>query len=243
MIYIKYIGKRKNKNGTPISWAWFFCEYCEKYVEKRLAIRKKAKSCGCAQYKLASIARIGQKRTDETRIKQSKASKGKKKSEEHIKNMSKAQKGKKISEETRQKRIIKGASKGKKNPMYGKNHTEISRQRISKTRIDKGIAKGENNSQWQGGKSFEPYGIEFDKEFKQQIFERDNYTCQCSDCEHKSNLLDAHHIDYDKKNNIIENIITLCRSCHSKTNGKKNRQYYTEFYQNIMMNKLMECFL
>jgi len=92
-------------------------------------------------------------------------------------------------------------------------------------------------------KSFEIYPPEFNKGFKQQILERDNYTCQDPNCEHKSNTLDAHHIDYDKKNNIPENVITLCRSCHMKTNGKNKRQYFTEFYQNIMMGKLMECLL
>lgn len=90
---------------------------------------------------------------------------------------------------------------------------------------------------WNNGSSFEPYGIEFNKEFKQFIYERDNYTCQCPDCEHKTNILDAHHVDYDKKNNIPKNIITLCRSCHTKTNGKNNRQYWTEYYKNIMENK------
>ena len=148
--------------------------------------------------------------------------------------ISEAKKGKKCTEEHKQK--VSLAKKGKK-------RTKEVKQKISKTRIEKGIAKGENNPNWQDGKSFEPYGIEFNKGFKQQIFERDNYTCQCPDCKHKSNILDAHHIDYDKKNNIPENVITLCRSCHMKTNGKNKREYFKEFYQNIMMGKIMECFL
>jgi len=243
MIYIKYIGKIKNKNGTPSSWAWFFCEFCEVYVKRRLDAGKRSKSCGCVHYDLVAKANKGQKRTEKTRQKMSNASKGKKKTKEHSKNMSKALKGKKISEEERQKRIIRGASVGKKNPMYGKKQAEISRQKISKTRIERGVAKGENNSQWQNGKSFEPYGLEFNKEFKQTIYERDSYTCQCPDCGHKTDLLDAHHIDYNKKNNNPENLITLCRSCHMKTNPKNNRVYWIEFYQNIMINRIMEGLL
>ena len=125
-------------------------------------------------------------------------------------------------------------NKGKKNI-----YSEETLQKMSKSHI--GLQIKEKNGMWNNGSSFEEYGIEFNKQFKQQILERDNYMCQCPDCEHKSNTLDAHHIDYDKQNNSPENIITLCRSCHSKTNF--NRKFYIEFYQNIMMGKLMECFL
>jgi len=38
--------------------------------------------------------------------------------------------------------------------------------------------KLEKNPAWFGGKSFEPYGIQFNKELKKKIKERDNYKCQ-----------------------------------------------------------------
>ena len=41
-----------------------------------------------------------------------------------------------------------------------------------------------------------------------------------------------HHIDYDKKNNNPENLITLCNSCHTKTNIK-NRDYWKNYYSEI----------
>jgi len=125
-------------------------------------------------------------------------------------------------------RIVQNGEKAKSCgcQLYSKEH----RQEMS-------IAnKGKNNPNWQNGKSFEEYGKEFNKEFKQFIYKRDSYCCQNPDCEYKTNILDAHHIDYNKKNNISENVITLCRSCHSKTNGKKRRQYFTEYYQNIIKN-------
>src|SRR3989337_2208278 len=129
---------------------------------------------------------------------------------------SESNKGQKRTEESRQKM---------RESHLGKKYTEETKKIWSKQR------KGENNPM---------YGKIVSEETKQQILERDNYTCQDPNCEHKSNTLDAHHIDYDKKNNIPENVITLCRSCHMKTNGKNKRQYFTEFYQNIMMGKLME---
>ncbi|MFH1547410.1 MAG: hypothetical protein ABIC57_02900, partial [bacterium] len=37
--------------------------------------------------------------------------------------------------------------------------------------------KGERCSNWQGGKSFELYGVEFDDELKEKIRERDGHVC------------------------------------------------------------------
>ena len=97
---------------------------------------------------------------------------------------------------------------------------------------------GELSPTWDGGKSFEPYSPEFNKPLKQSILERDNYTCQYPDCNHSSERLIVHHIDYNKKNSNPENLIILCNSCHSKTNGKNNRQYWTEFYQ-ILISSIL----
>src|SRR3990167_7283767 len=155
--------------------------------------------------------------------------------EEARQKMSKARKGRILSEETRQK--MRKTKLGENHPMFGKHHSEETRQKIGKIKL------GENNPNWQNGKSFEPYGLEFNKELKQQVLERDNYECLNPNCEHLSEGLDCHHIDYDKKNNNLENLIILCDSCHTKTNDKKKRQYWTEFYQSIMINRIIDCLL
>ena len=46
--------------------------------------------------------------------------------------------------------------------------TEFTRERVL----------GKKNNNWQGGKSFEPYGIEFSKKLKEEVRKRDNYRCQ-----------------------------------------------------------------
>jgi hypothetical protein len=94
---------------------------------------------------------------------------------------------------------------------------------------------GENADGWLGGKSFEPYGLEFNKELKSRIYERDNHLCQNPDCENPSRKLDAHHIDYNKQNNSEFNLISLCCKCHTTTNW--NRESWTLFYQNIIKIK------
>ena len=93
--------------------------------------------------------------------------------------------------------------------------------------------KGKEHPDWIDGSSFEPYGIEFNKKFKKLIKDRDFNVCQTPGCINTEGLC-VHHIDYDKKNNNPENLITLCRSCHSKTNDRNKRQYFTEYYNNIL---------
>ena len=91
---------------------------------------------------------------------------------------------------------------------------------------------GENNPFWQGGKSFENYPREFNKELKTKIKERDK--CRCQECfRHETEIehgLVIHHIDYDKTNNDQMNLITLCRVCHGQT-VYKNADWI-EYYQN-----------
>jgi len=87
---------------------------------------------------------------------------------------------------------------------------------------------GENSHAWRGGKSFEPYGLEFNKFLKKMIRERDDCKCQyCGTEEGPSRKLDIHHINYDKRDNLEENLISLCKSCHTKTNY---RRWYWESY-------------
>lgn len=56
----------------------------------------------------------------------------------------------------------------------------------------------------------------YTKEFaliKEQVKERDRYVCRDCGCDDRRRLI-VHHLDYNKKNNRINNLITLCRSCH-----------------------------
>ena len=60
---------------------------------------------------------------------------------------------------------------------------------------------------------------------------RDGYRCvECN----KRKKLAVHHIDYNKKNSVNENCISLCFSCHGKTNAidrNKWTTYFREKYQ------------
>lgn len=62
-------------------------------------------------------------------------------------------------------------------------------------------------------------GRPFTKQLKERIKARDNYCCRLCKSHEK---LYIHHIDYDKTSVIEDNLISLCLSCHVKTNYNRN---------------------
>jgi len=94
--------------------------------------------------------------------------------------------------------------------------------------------KKENHYNWQNGKSFEKYGLEFDSSLKEQVRFRDGYKCKLCGCSQLENgrQLDVHHINYNKKNNKLDNLIALCSICHGKTNY--NRKYWEKYFQGVL---------
>ena len=90
---------------------------------------------------------------------------------------------------------------------------------------------GDKHPNWRGGTSEEPYAFEFSKQLKELIRHRDGYKCQKCGCPEIENnkKLTCHHIDYDKKNCLPINLISLCSSCNSKVNF--NRSKWTKYFQ------------
>jgi len=98
---------------------------------------------------------------------------------------------------------------------------------------------GNKNPAWNGGSSYLPYcPIWTSKEFKEYIKYRDKHRCQNPSCRIKLNVrLVIHHIDYTKENCATDNLITLCISCNSRANHK--RESWKKFYKRVLhMNSL-----
>ena len=118
----------------------------------------------------------------------------------------------------------------------GYKHTDETKRKKSEIAKSKGFGKWmtgkilENSNNWWGGKSFELYGLEFNKNKKEQIRQRDNYQCQeCGYSQKELNYkLHIHHIDYNKQNNQENNLISLCRNCHIQTNFQ--REDWTNYF-------------
>jgi hypothetical protein len=108
----------------------------------------------------------------------------------------------------------------------GKKLSEITRLKMSINRM------GEKHWNWNNGSSFAPYPILFNKQLKDKVRVRDNFTCQlCKKPEMECNRrLAVHHIDYNKSNVSLDNLIALCLSCHMKTNSNQDywKQHFTK---------------
>lgn len=163
---------------------------------------------------------------------------GKKLPESHKMNISKAMKGRKIEWKDKIGKGIKKRwsilDKEKRKIRMEKMH-EIHRELLKNPNHIKQLSeaqRGEKSHCWKGGISFEPYGLEFNKQLKVSIRQRDNFTCQeCNYTEEQLGyIFGPHHIDYNKRNNNPNNLILLCRSCNSKANFK--REDWTTHFQN-----------
>jgi len=144
-------------------------------------------------------------------------------SEIHKKQISKTLSGRKLSKKTKNK--MRKARLGIPSGMLGKKQTKETIEKRKETFKKRKVNQGNKNGRWNGGTSFLPYSINWTETLKRAIRERNNYICQiCSQYGY-----DVHHIDYNKLNCNIKNLITLCRSCHIKTNH--NREYWIKYFK------------
>jgi 5-methylcytosine-specific restriction enzyme A len=197
-------------------------------------------------------------RTEETKKKIALAFTGRRLSEETKKKLSLAFTGRKMSEE--QKKKISIANKGKINKgtfkkgqkswnagtaiylickQCGKHFIPQNynpKQKYCSIKCAGLAQSGENNPSWNGGKSFEPYSIDWTETLRRSIRERDRYTCQMCGKLQTDRAFCVHHIDYNKKNDNPNNLITLCLECHLKTNI--NRNYWQNYFKSNMITGL-----
>ena len=190
----------------------------------KISFANGGENCSEETRRKISIAKSGKKHSEESKVKISISNTGKIRSEEFKAKLSIINRGKIFSDETRAK--ITAAKTG---------HlvSEETKAKLS----------GKTCNFWQGGIQNIPYGPGNDEELKEFIRIRDNYICQ--ECGVVWNGLEKkfhpHHIDYDKNNHIPWNRITLCRSCHAKTNS--NREYWTKHLYEINFNNCVQRIL
>jgi hypothetical protein len=91
--------------------------------------------------------------------------------------------------------------------------------------------RGKNHGCWKGGISHRRYSFSFNSQIKERVRVRDNFRCKICSVPELELLrrLHVHHIDYNKKNTNINNLISLCHKCHMKTN--MNRKYWILYFK------------
>ena len=166
----------------------------------------------------------GKKRTPEQRLRMSEARKkaGKNPKDSYIKGI-----------ETRRKngwnrnpeKTSRLHSENNVRAMLGKKHSVETLFKMSLAH------KGENNHNWDGGKTLESIRIRKSFEYRlwrSSVFKRDSYTCQL--CGKHGGSLCADHIKpfalFPELHFDLENGRTLCISCHRKTDTYGYRAMY-----------------
>lgn len=150
-------------------------------------------------------------------------------------------KGTKCSEEAK-----KNLSKKHIRYKYKYEITEETRKKMienARVRNEKGINCGENNYRWikdrsklkkQDRRNDSAY-----KDWRKQIYKRDNYKCKIN-TEECSGRIEAHHIlrwrDHPELRYEVNNGILLCRFHHPTK--RKDEEVLVEYYQELLKNNI-----
>lgn len=186
---------------------------------------------------------IGRKQSEEANRKRSESLKNIPRTEEWKKKIGIANTGKKHSKETKEKNSL-ATKEYYNNPENKKLQSERIKLVWSNPEY-KNKMSGENSTHWKGGREYAIYGEEWSKQLREQIRERDNYQCQlCLTTQEESLVkykkkLDVHHIDYNKENCSEDNLVSLCVSCHMKTNYNRDKWqvFLTRKHNNKFLHK------
>lgn len=104
--------------------------------------------------------------------------------------------------------MIRIRKDGKPNGYNGKYNNPEYKNKIAITKV------GKLNPNYKGGNS---------RDFKKYNELSKSLLQKCSICSSINKLI-VHHIDGNYKNNILENISIVCRSCHNKIHKSKVRK-------------------
>ena len=93
---------------------------------------------------------------------------------------------------------------------YGSYKYQVDKGLIKKPGIGSGGNQWlKNNSQWKGG-------VATFRRLAKEIYDE-----KCAWCNSTKNLL-VHHLDHNRLNNDISNLIVICKSCHQKHHTTRN---------------------
>lgn len=167
---------------------------------------------------------LGRHRSDETKKRIGAASARRKHTEETRTKMSLSHKRMTLSEEHR-----KAIARGNQGKNKGRIRSSEYKKKMSET------TSREKHWNWQGGISSEPYPTTWTEDLREAIRKRDGHRCVSCGAGQEGKRLDIHHVDYDKANLDPRNLVSLCRSCHVKTNTL--RDYWPGFLRSLVAGR------
>lgn len=121
-----------------------------------------------------------------------------------------------ISDKTKAK--LRELSKGNQNAK-GYKHTDEWKKKAGERQ------RGKRHYNWKGGKSRDKHTTFQYRQWRSDVFQRDNWVCQT--CGERGIYLEAHHIkswsQYPKLRYELNNGVALCKECHKLTDNYKGR--------------------
>ena len=126
-------------------------------------------------------------------------------------------KGYKLSEETKRKISISQSGKtGNKNTFFGHKHTKETKRRMSEKLKQIYIIKKQNMG------IYDWNGVSTTPTYHKIVFENFKLDKICSICGTIKDIC-VHHIDENRNNNSKENLLVVCRGCHTSLHAKNNK--------------------
>lgn len=171
--------------------------------------------------------------------------------EKRITKTAAANKGRKHSPKAKAKmRVAKLGKKQTPDHIAKRTAKNTGQKRSEETKNKMRVSQiGENNHNWQGGISYEPYCVLFNNEFRERVRAFFDYKCvECGkyEVDNDGRKLSVHHVNFDKGSCCNKNIplfVPLCTSCHGKTTHG-NRDYWEERYTTLINEKYGgQCYL
>lgn len=83
--------------------------------------------------------------------------------------------------------------------------------------------RGEGNPRYRDGRQMRPYAPGFTERVKLQVAKRDGFRCRRCDAPRLKGTHVVHHIDGEKHDHSLGNLVLLCKPCHGRTHAEMDR--------------------
>lgn len=96
--------------------------------------------------------------------------------------------------------------------------------------------RGKGNGRYVHGQAPSLYPAEF-RVVRQSVRDRDGSRCRKCGMTEEDNgyALSVHHVNYQKTDNRMDNLVTLCRWCHGSMHGKpESRERWTMYWSRVL---------
>lgn len=108
-------------------------------------------------------------------------------------------------------------------PMGKKKYVQCCSRACANVRHGRRMT-GKGNPRFVHGQTIEEYSSAFRRKIRLAVRTREGRKCFLCGTPEAGKGLDIHHVDFDKRNDTLENLVGLCNRCHSRCDGRPARR-------------------